>query len=229
MSVLVTGASGDIGASICKYFLELGHTVHGIDTQPRTLEGYDLYHHYIADVTDMASLPELEGVSIIVNNAGTMTARVAANMSDSTDFRDIEVNLMGTINVTERYMSEGIRSIVNIASASAHTGAEFPVYAASKGGVLAYTKHIAQAIEMYNPLATCNSVSPGGVISSMNEHLFNNSYTRKQLMKETLTGKWLECEEVAALVYFLTVINKSITGQDILIDNGEMLKQNFIW
>ena len=42
-------------------------------------------------------------------------------------------------------------------------------------------------------------------------------------------GKWATEEEIADLAYFLTVTNKSITGQDIIIDNGEILKSNFIW
>ena len=46
---------------------------------------------------------------------------------------------------------------------------------------------------------------------------------------ETLLGKWAEPEEIADLAHFLTVVNRSITGEDILIDNGEMLKSNFIW
>jgi enoyl-[acyl-carrier-protein] reductase (NADH) len=46
---------------------------------------------------------------------------------------------------------------------------------------------------------------------------------------ETLLGKWAEPEEIADLAWYLTVVNRSITGEDILIDNGEMLKSNFIW
>ena len=46
---------------------------------------------------------------------------------------------------------------------------------------------------------------------------------------ETLLGKWALPEEIAELAYFLTAVNRSITGEDILIDNGEMLKSNFIW
>ena len=46
---------------------------------------------------------------------------------------------------------------------------------------------------------------------------------------ETLLGKWAQPEEVAELAYFLTVTNRSITGEDVLMDNGEMLRSNFIW
>ena len=49
------------------------------------------------------------------------------------------------------------------------------------------------------------------------------------MLDETLLGKWCEAEEIAELAYFLTVVNRSMTGEDLLIDNGEMLKSNFIW
>ena len=44
-----------------------------------------------------------------------------------------------------------------------------------------------------------------------------------------MLGKWAESEEIAEFVYFLSVINKSMTGEDIFVDNGEALKSNFIW
>ena len=50
-----------------------------------------------------------------------------------------------------------------------------------------------------------------------------------EVLNETLLHKWASSEEIAEWVYFITVINKSMTGEDILIDNGEMLKSNFIW
>lgn len=54
---------------------------------------------------------------------------------------DIDINLKGTIAITEAYgIHDNIRAILMIGSASGHTGAEFPEYTASKGGVLAYTK-----------------------------------------------------------------------------------------
>ena len=63
--------------------------------------------------------------------------------------------------------SQGIgRAILNIGSASGHTGAEFPEYCASKGGVIAYTKNVALRVAAFG--AVCNSVDPGG--ESINSH-----------------------------------------------------------
>ena len=169
--------------------------------------------HYKQDVCD--DLPELEDIDIIVNNAGIQEGRV------------IDVNLKGTINVTEKYITPNIKSVIFIASSSATTGSEFPEYVASKGGVLAYMKNVALRMSKYG--ATANSISPGGVITKLNKHILNNKTLYKQVLDETLLNKWATVEEIADFVYFISVINKSMTGEDIFIDNGEKLKANFIW
>jgi 3-oxoacyl-[acyl-carrier protein] reductase len=115
-----------------------------------------------------------------------------------------------------------------VASASAHTGAEFPYYSASKGGILAYTRNVAIRLAKYG--ATCNSISPGGVRTSLNNPVMEDPLLWKQIMDLTPLKKWAEPEEIAQWCYFLTVVNRSCTGEDILIDNGEThLNSNFIW
>ena len=73
------------------------------------------------------------------------------------------------------------------------------------------------------------TVMSGGVITAANQHILESESLYAAVKAETLLGKWAEPEEVAELAYYLTVINRSITGEDILMDNGEMLKANFIW
>ncbi|MCH5351303.1 MAG: SDR family oxidoreductase, partial [Clostridiales bacterium] len=142
--------------------------------------------------------------------------------------RDIDINLKGTIRITEKYaFNASIKSVLFIASASARTGAEFPEYSASKGGMVAYMKNVALRIAKYG--ATSNSLSPGGVKTELNAHVMNDKRLWEQIMNETLLPKWAEPEEIAEWAYFVTVINKSMTAQDILIDNGEDAKANFIW
>ena len=114
-----------------------------------------------------------------------------------------------------------------IASASARNGAEFPYYVASKAGLVGYMKNL--ALQMAPRGVTVNSISPGGVITPANRHILESETLYAAVKAETLLGKWAEPEEIAELAYFLTVTNRSITGEDILIDNGEMLRSNFIW
>jgi len=217
MLVLVTGVSGGIGTAIVNKFLVEGHTVIGMDIMPPhfSYKDHPNYRHILVDVC--GPLPVIHGVQILINNAGVQNTG-----------KDIDVNLKGLIAVTEKYgIHEDIRAIVNIASTSAHNGAEFPEYAASKGGVLAYTKNVAMRIAKYG--ATCNSISPGGVYTEMNAHIIDNRKLLREALNETLLGKWATPVEIADWVYFVAVINQSMTGQDIIIDNGEMAKFNFVW
>ena len=217
MKILVTGASRGIGKAVCELFLEKGHSVFGMDIRPASIE-HPEYTHVVADISDRLALPVIENVEILINCAG---------VQDSDD--DIDVNLRGTINVTEKYaFQKSIRSVLTIASASAHTGAEFPAYSASKGGILAYTRNAAIRLAQYG--ATCNSLSPGGVKTELNKPVMEDPKLWKQIMDVTPLKKWAEHEEIAQWCYFLTVINRSCTGEDILIDNGEThLNATFVW
>ena len=215
MKAVITGASRGIGCAIARKFLSCGHDVIGIDVLPAAISDAR-YAHCVRDIL-REELPEISGVEILINNAGVQNTG-----------EDIDVNLKGTIRVTEKYaFQEAIRSVLFIASASASTGAEFPEYAASKGGCVAYMKSTALRVARYG--ATANSLSPGGVLTALNDHIFQDPELWRQVMNETLLPKWAEAEEIAEWAYFVTAVNKSMTAQDILIDNGEAAKSNFIW
>ena len=215
MKVLITGTSQGIGKAIAELFVKENHTVIGIDRQAATIDHAN-YTHYVCDVRDRDHLPALDGIEILINNAGTQNED------------DIEINLKALIHITEKYgVQPAIRSILNIGSASGHTGSEFPEYAASKGGVLAYTKNAAIRIAPYG--ATCNSLDPGGVLTELNECVMNDPVLWQEIMDETPLKKWATPEEIAQWAYFLTVVNTFCTGQNILVDGGESINYNFVW
>ena len=215
MKVVITGTVSGIGKASAEKFLSCGHTVIGIDVYKSSIEDKN-YTHFVADIFS-SPLPEIEGAEILINNAGVQDSG-----------RDIDVNLKGTIRVTEKYaFQDKIKSVLFIASASASTGAEFPEYAASKGGMVSYMKNVALRVAKYS--ATSNSLSPGGVTTELNAHVMNDPKLWAEIMNETLIPKWASAEEIAEWSYFVTVINKSMTAQDILIDNGEAAKSNFVW
>lgn len=216
MKVLVTGSAKGIGNAIAKKFLSMGHEVIGFDILDSTINDKN-YKHYIVDIAK-SELPDLGDIEILINNAGCQKMNI----------EDIEVNLIGTMRVTEKYaFHDKIKSVLNIASSSGKTGAEFPEYAASKGGILSYTKNIALRIAKYG--ATSNSLSPGGVKTDINKHIMEDPKLWDAVLNEALLHKWADPEEIAEWAYFITVINKSMTGEDILIDNGEKMNFNFIW
>ena len=215
MKVLITGTSQGIGRAICQLFLDKGHEVIGFDRNEVNMIS-DNYTHYQIDIRDYDKLPEISGVNILINNAGTQNED------------DIDINLKALIHLTEKYgVQQDIHSILNIGSASGHTGSEFPVYCASKGGVIAYTKNVALRVADFG--ATCNSLDPGGVLTPLNKPVMEDDKLWAQIMNETPLDRWATPEEIAQWAFFLTMTNSFCTGQSIVVDGGESIKHNFIW
>lgn len=215
MKVLITGTSTGIGRETARFFLSQGHSVLGIDILPSTIE-HPAYTHHVADVR--LPLPKVSDIEILICAAGVQLP----------DEDTIDVNLRGTINTIETYAFQpAIKALVTVASASATNGSEFPMYSASKGGVVTYTKNAALRLAKYG--ATANSISPGGVLTASNATVTDDPMLFQAALNESLLGKWASETEIAQWIYFISVVNRSMTGQDIVVDNGEMLKSNFIW
>lgn len=216
MDILITGTSDGIGRATAEYFLERGHSVVGFDRKPPAL-AHPNYRHEILDICDADAYPEDVQPEILINNAGVQDSG-----------RDIEINLMGTIRITEKYAiaNPRIRSVVMVGSASAHTGSEFPEYAASKGGLLTYTKNAALRLA---PRAVCNSIDPGGVLTDLNRPVMEDPELWNQIMALTPLRRWATPEEIAEWIYFVGVRNRFMTGQNLLIDGGEAGDAHFVW
>ena len=218
MNVFISGSHSGIGRAIAELFLSRGAHVVGFDIKESTIDHAE-YEHHIVDVSDKNSFPELSiAANIVVSNAGVQNSG-----------RDIEINLKGAMNFVEKYAIQSeIKSVLFITSSSAHTGDEFPEYAVSKGGLLTYVKNVGRRVAKFG--ATCNSISPGGVKTSLNKPVMDDPALWNRIMDVTPLRRWAEPEDIAEWVWFLTVVNKNCTGQDILVDNGEKdLNSTFVW
>lgn len=216
MLILITGCSRGIGKAIALKFLEEGHNVIGFDIEEKSIE-HKNYMHYLIDVRYPDTFINDIYPDIIINNAGVQDSGY-----------DIDVNLKGVINISERYAfnNPNIKAVTIIGSASGHTGSEFYEYAASKGGIIAYTKNLANRLA---PKAICNSIDPGGVITELNKPVLEDEKLFAKIMELTPLKRWATCEEIAQWVYFVSVVNKFMTGQNLLIDGGEAGYNQFIW
>lgn len=218
MKVLISGSASGIGLEVAKKFLKEGYMVIGLDLNESQIED-PFYKHYQVDIKNADELPEIDGdIEYIFNNAGLQ------NCED-----DIDNNLKSAINVTEKYaFNKNIKAVLFNASASARSGDEFPMYVASKAGLIGYMKNVAIRLAQYG--ATCNSISLGGVLTHSNDEVINNPDLWNKIMDATPLKKWMTLEEVTDWVYFLLITNKSMSGQDLLIDNGEQdLTSTFVW
>ena len=213
MKVLVTGTSQGIGRAIALTFLKRGHQVVGFDRQVSSII-HSHYQHYQLDIGDY-KYPDIKDVEIIVNNAGSL--------EDSEAFK---CKVMGAFMITETYaFQDKIKAVINISSNSAHYGIEMPLYCMANGALLSYTKGLARRLAQYG--ATANSVSPGYVDTTLDQHVRDAGLGDK-IIKQCLLKHIQSPNEIAELVYYLGVVNKSITGQDILMDCGECLGSEFI-
>ena len=181
------------------------------------------------DVTDfdgakamLAEVKEHFGpIDMLVNNAGITRDRPLALMQENEWRAVIETNLYGTIHfarlVVHDFMKQKRGRIVNITSVSGQTGLPGQTnYAASKAGIIGFTKALAKEVAPYG--VTVNAVSPGYIDTDM---LDTRSGQRERILAKIPMRRIGQSYEVAKVVKFLLSEDASyITGQVLTVDGG---------
>jgi 3-oxoacyl-[acyl-carrier protein] reductase len=233
---LVTGASGDIGAAICRRLAAAGHYVYAhahrgadaaaalaaeLNREARCCEPLSF------DVTDPeASRIQLEAlvadapIQILVNNAGVHDDAPFPGMTAAQWHRVIDVSVNGFFNVTRPLTMPMIRSrwgrIVCVSSIAALLGNRGQVnYAAAKGALIAAARSL--ALELATRGITVNSVAPGIIAGRMSRKAFDADAIRALVPM----GRPGSPDEVAAVVAFLASDDAAyITGQTVSVNGG---------
>ncbi len=137
----------------------------------------------------------------------------------------IDVNLVGTFNVTKNVISHMLKAhsgrIINISSVVGICGnAGQTNYAASKAGIIGFTKSLAKEVASRNILV--NAVAPGFIETSMTEIL--KEEVKQEISKDIPLKRMGSAQDVANCVKFLTSEDSSyITGQVLQVDGGMLI------
>ncbi len=166
-------------------------------------------------------------IDILVNNAGIWEKSEIENLSLDKWNKTININLTGTFLFTKYTVpimkKNKFGRIINISSTAGQRGEAFySHYAASKGGIIAFTKSLAVELGEYN--ITVNSVAPGWVKTDMTKDVFENKYEEEKIIKEIPLRKIAVPEDVAGAVIFLASdLASHITGSSINVNGGSVL------
>ena len=218
---LITGGSRGIGKEIALKFAE---------------KGYNIVTNYVSEKADVSNSNEVENsvkeaiekfgqIDVLVNNAGITKDNLLIRMSEEDFDKVININLKGTFIVTKavtKYMMKKRQGkIINLASVVGISGnAGQCNYAASKAGIIGFTKSIAKELASRNILANC--VAPGFIDTDMTSVLSEDVKTN--IYNQIPLKRMGSSKEVANTVYFLGgEENTYITGQVINVDGGMIM------
>ena len=240
---LITGGSRGIGEKIAERFAQAGYNliinyvsnienVEELETKIKGNANIEILFIQ-SDVTSFESCENMVNeaiekfghIDVLVNNAGITKDTLLMRMKEEDFDKVINVNLKGTYNVTKNVipymMKQKYGKIVNISSVVGVSGnAGQANYAASKAGIIGFTKSIAKELASRNILANC--VAPGFIKTDMTDVLSDS--VKESINSQIPLKKMGTAEEVANAVYFLgNEENTYITGQVLNVDGGMLM------
>ena len=232
--ILITGATGGIGNSLVEKFHNLGSLIVATGTNEEKLnklkkkypkiivEKFKLDEHSkIEEFVDKVH-KNLNGLDVLVNNAGITLDNISLRLTEENWKKVIDINLTSTFLMCKYAIKKMLKNkygkIINITSIVGHTGNLGQAnYAASKAGILAFSKSL--ALEYAKKSININCVAPGFIKTEMTEKI--NEEFKKILISKIPSGDLGTGEDVSNCVAFLASdMSKYINGETIHVNGG---------
>ena len=241
-TVLITGASKGIGATMAIRYAEKGYNVvmnYNSSVQSAILlqkslkeSGYNVIAYKAnvknrleVDLMVKEALYRFGSIDILINNAGVSNQSLVTDMSEQEWNDVIGVDLTGVFNCCQAVLPHMINqksgSILNVSSMWGEVGASCEVaYSAAKAGVIGFTKALAKEVGPSG--ITVNCITPGLIDTAMNQNLTIEDVTA--IIDETPLGRIGTTNDVASAALFLTSEDASyITGQVLGVNGGYVI------
>ena len=239
---LITGSSRGIGKQIAIKFAKNGYNIvvnyiNKNEEVEKTIEELkqfgievleaqgDISNYEQSEKIVNSTIEKFGQIDILVNNAGITKDMLIMRMKKEDFTKVIDVNLVGTFNITKNVIPHMMKKrsgrIINISSVVGISGnAGQCNYAASKAGIIGFTKSLAKELASRNILV--NAVAPGFIETNMTDVLQEN--VKEEIKKQIPLKRIGKAEDVANAVYFLTSEESSyITGQVLQVDGGMLI------
>ena len=244
-SAIVTGATAGIGKEIARHFVQQGANVAIFGTNPERAESVlkelqglsqdpsQKISAHLVDVSKFedviktidAILLDFGNVDILVNNAGITKDCLLMKMTEADWDAVLDTNLKSVFNtckaLARSMMKARSGAIINISSVIGLTGNAGQInYAASKAGMIGFTKSIAKELSSRGVRANC--IAPGYIETSMTEVL--SPEIKQKILEKIPLGRIGKPEDVAKLAVFLASDWANyITGQTLTVDGGMVM------
>ena len=232
--VLITGATGGIGNCLVEKFYDLGATIVASGTNEEKLnylkkkfsnihiEKFKLDEHSKIEEFIEKIDKKLQGIDILINNAGITLDNLSIRLSEENWKKVLDINLTSSFlmckSVIKKMLRKKYGKIINITSIVGHTGNLGQAnYAASKAGIVAFSKSL--AIEYARKNININCVSPGFIKTEMTDKISEDF--KKTLLSKIPSGNLGTGEDVSNCVAFLASdMANYINGETIHVNGG---------
>jgi 3-oxoacyl-[acyl-carrier protein] reductase len=242
-NAVITGAGRGIGEAIARVFVEAGANVAVVSrtesNSRRVAEALEAIRPgsakpYALDVADFAACQAVgqtitadfgDAVDIVINNAGITRDGLLLRMKEDDWDAVLDTNLKGAFNMVKAFQRQILRSkngrIINVSSVIGLMGnAGQSNYAASKAGLIGFTKSLAR--EFSSRGVTANCIAPGFIVTDMTSELPEALQT--QIKAKIPLGTFGRIEDIAAAALYLAADSgRYVTGQVLTVDGGMVM------